>query len=106
MSKGGRTSTTWEGGSTWRSGKTKLIRVPEAIADEVMCCARAIDAGKAVLHGNRADIVESAIARYIEMRGKNLHPNQYSKGKGLDTRSRTWDELRRFQEWVKNQENK
>jgi hypothetical protein len=106
MNKGGRTSTTWESGSTWQTGKTKLIRVPEAIADEVMCCAREIDAGKAVLHGNRADIIESAIAEYVEMRRANLHPNQYSKGKGLDTRSRTWDELRRFQDWVKNQENK
>ncbi|MBD2411882.1 hypothetical protein FACHB389_15680 [Nostoc calcicola FACHB-389] len=105
MNKGGRTSTTWETGSTWRTGKTKLIRVPEAIADEVMRCAREIDAGKAVLHGNRADMVEGAIADYIEMRRENLHPNQHSKGKGLDTRSRTWDELRRFQEWVKNRQN-
>ncbi|PHJ57382.1 hypothetical protein VF14_24565 [Nostoc linckia z18] len=104
MSKGGRTSTTWEGGSTWRSGKTKLIRVPEAIADEVMRCAREIDAGKAVLHGNRADIVESAIADYIKMRQGNRHPNQHSKGKQLNTRSRTWDELRLFREWVENQD--
>ncbi|PHJ58003.1 hypothetical protein VF06_30800 [Nostoc linckia z4] len=100
MNKGGRTSTTWESGSTWRSGKTKLIRVPQAIADEVMRCAREIDSGIAVLHGNRADIVESAIAEYVEMRRANLHPNQYSRSKGLDTRSRTWDELRRFQKWI------
>ncbi|PHJ54501.1 hypothetical protein VF14_35245 [Nostoc linckia z18] len=104
MNKGGRTSTTWESGSAWRSGKTKLIRVPEAIADEVMCCAREIDAGKAVLHGNRADIVESAIGRYTEMRQGNRHPNQHSKGKELDTSSRTWDELRRFEGWVKSQQ--
>jgi hypothetical protein len=104
MSKGGRTSTTWEGGSTWRSGKTKLIRVPEAIADEVMCCAREIDAGKALLHGNRDNIILGAIAEYIEIRRQNLHPNQHSKGKGLSTESRTWDELRRFQDWVKNQQ--
>ncbi len=106
MNKGGRTSTTWESGSTWRSGKTKLIRVPEAIADEVMCCARTIDSGKAVLHGNRADIVESAITDYIEMRRGNRHPNQYSKGKELDTRSRTWDELRRFRRIVQEEPGK
>lgn len=102
MSKGGRTSTTWEGGSTWRSGKTKLIRVPEAIADEVMRCARTIDSGKAVLHGNREDLILSVIAEYIETRRENLHPNQHSKSKGLDTRSRTWDELRRFEVWVRS----
>jgi len=106
MSKGGRTSTTWEGGSTWRSGKTKLIRVPEAIADEVLACARLIDDGKAVLHGNRADIVLSAIAQYTEMRQGNRHPNQYSKGKELDTRSRTWDELRRFRRIVQEEPEK
>ncbi|MDZ8083954.1 MAG: hypothetical protein RMX35_33445 [Nostoc sp. DcaGUA01] len=100
MNKGGRTSTTWESGSTWQSGNTKLIRVPEAIADEVMRCAREIDAGNAVLHGNRVDTVLNAIAQYTEMRQSNRHPNQHSKGKGLDTRSRTWDELRRFQKWI------
>ncbi|MBL1199911.1 MAG: hypothetical protein FWK04_12685 [Nostoc sp. GBBB01] len=106
MNKGGRTSTTWKSGSTWRSGKTKLIRVPEAIADEVLAYARLVDSDNAVLHGNRADTVLNAIAQYTEMRQGSRHPNQHSKGKGLDTRSRTWDELRRFQEWVKNQENK
>ena len=32
----------------WKSGKTTVIRVPEAIADEVLSVARQIDEGKAV----------------------------------------------------------
>ncbi|BAY77962.1 hypothetical protein NIES25_44320 [Nostoc linckia NIES-25] len=105
MNKGGRTSTTWESGSTWQYGKTKLIRVPEAIADEILAYARLIDSGNAVLHGNRADAVLNAIAQYTEMRQGNRHPNQHSKGKELDTRSRSWDELRRFQQWVEDRKN-
>ncbi len=32
----------------WKSGKTMVIRVPEAIADEVLAIARQIDEGSAV----------------------------------------------------------
>lgn len=41
MAKGGRTSTTWK--PTWRHGKTRTIRVPVAIADDVIELARALD---------------------------------------------------------------
>lgn len=34
------------GVSTWKSGKTKTIRVPEALADELLKIARAMDAGE------------------------------------------------------------
>lgn len=32
----------------WNKGKTRTIRVPEAIADEVMAVARAIDNGEEI----------------------------------------------------------
>lgn len=102
-----RTSTTWEAGSTWRTGKTKTIRVPEAIADEVMRCAREIDAGNAVLHGNIAneeEIILNAIANYIILRGNSRHPNQH--GKSVDVSTRTWDELRKFAAIVETQPEK
>ncbi|MDF5708730.1 MAG: hypothetical protein PUP90_13975 [Nostoc sp. S4] len=42
-----------------------------------------------MLHGIIGDLILSAIADYIEMRRENFHPNQYSKGKGLDRRAPT-----------------
>ncbi|MBH8578353.1 hypothetical protein I8752_36530 [Nostocaceae cyanobacterium CENA369] len=50
-------------------------------------------------HGISADSVLSAIDRYIEFRQQNFRPNQHSKKPDLS--SRTWDELRKFQELVK-----
>lgn len=50
MSKGGRRSTTWS--PAWNLGKTKVIRIPEAIADELMEIARHLDNGnKCLLQG-------------------------------------------------------
>ncbi len=86
------------------SATTKVIRVPIALEEKIMIYARALDEENAMLHGI-SDLILNEIADYIEKRRENLHPNQHSKGKGLDTRSRTWDELRRFQEWVKNRQN-
>lgn len=102
-----RTSTTWESGSTWNLGKTKTIRVPEAIADEVMAYARAVDSGNAVSHGNtddKKDIILSAIAKYIIFKRRTYHANQHSKT--LDISTRPWDELRRFRGMVQNEPTK
>lgn len=43
----------------WKSGKTMVIRVPEAIADEVLAVARRIDDGEAVTLSNGSEAVES-----------------------------------------------
>ncbi|MBC1235662.1 hypothetical protein [Nostoc sp. 2RC] len=99
MNKGGRTSTTWGTGSTWRSTEFKTIRVPVALADEIIEYAKALDAGIAVSHGNTADLVLALLDRYIEYKRLNYHPNQNSKQ--LDTSTRAWDELRKFQKLVR-----
>lgn len=39
----------------WKSGKTTVIRVPEAIADEVLAIARRIDDGEAVTQSSSID---------------------------------------------------
>lgn len=44
MARGGKRSTTWS--SSWNLGKTKLVRVPIAIADDLKKIARQIDEGK------------------------------------------------------------
>lgn len=54
MGKGGRRRTTWEPG--WNLGKTKVIRVPEVITEELMEIARHLDTGgKCLLQGNQAN---------------------------------------------------
>ncbi|MBH8577959.1 hypothetical protein I8752_34365 [Nostocaceae cyanobacterium CENA369] len=95
MSKGGRTSGTWTGGSTWRSGQTKTIRVPVVLEAQIMDYARAIDGAIDVSHVNTADSILSAIDRYIAWRHQNYRSTQAAKEP--DTTSRTWDELRKFQ---------
>lgn len=42
----------------WKSGKTMVIRVPEAIADEVLAVARQIDEGKAVTQSSEKATVQ------------------------------------------------
>ena len=44
MSKSGRRSTTWTLG--WKSGKTTVIRVPEALKEQLLEMARVLDEGK------------------------------------------------------------
>jgi hypothetical protein len=100
MAKGGRTSTTWTG-SSWRHGETRTIRVPAALADEIMSYARALDSGNAVSQGNTQENILSAIANYILWRGGSRHPNQH--GKTVDVSARTWDELRKFAKLVEEQ---
>lgn len=43
MPKGGRRSTTWA--PAWKSGKTTVIRVPEALKERLMEIARLLDEG-------------------------------------------------------------
>ncbi|MEH2071723.1 MAG: hypothetical protein V7K47_26820 [Nostoc sp.] len=97
-----KNSTTWTD-STWRNGATKTIRVPIALEEKIMAYAKALDQENAMSQGIVGEKILSATADYIEMRRETIHPNQHSKGKGLSTRSRTWDELRRFESWVKDQ---
>jgi hypothetical protein len=103
VNKGGRTSTTWETGSNWNYGKTKTVRIPEALESQVMAYARVIDANKGVSHGNTADVILSAIAKYIEFKKSSRHHNQNNQGRELDLNTRAWDELRKFQKLVEEQ---
>lgn len=101
---GGRTSTTWAAGGSWNSGKTKTVRIPEALENQIMAYARAIDSDNGLLHGNEAEVILNAIAKYIEYKRQNYHPNQNSKQ--LDPTTRSWDELRKFADMVKTRPEK
>jgi hypothetical protein len=46
MPKGGRRTTTWQPG--WKSGKTTVIRVPEALTEKLLEAARVLDEGSEI----------------------------------------------------------
>lgn len=96
--QGGRNASTWAAG--WNSGATKVIRVPEVLADEIMNYARALDNGESLLQGNEREIILNAIARFIELRAAQRHANQFTQGKEFSTQARTWDELKKFTKMV------
>lgn len=95
MNKGGRTSTSWPAGSSWRHGKTTTIRVPTELALQILQYARAIDQGD-ISQGQ--EIILQALVRYVEWKTANYHPNQNAKT--LNTGTRGWDELRKFRDLV------
>lgn len=107
-----RNQTTWTNvNSTWCHGKTKVIRVPEALASQILEYARDLDAlspnnPQENIPNRVGDVFQwqqitlKAIATYIEWKRQNYHPNQNSKQ--LDTSTRAWDELRKFKSLVEN----
>jgi hypothetical protein len=105
MAKGGRKSTTWKAG--WNSGETTTIRVPITLKNQILDYARAVDS-KLIFDESRnipmlkGDFLQEftlgLIDRYIEFKRHNYHPNQNSRK--LDTSTRAWDELRKFQKLV------
>lgn len=50
----------------WKSGKTTVIRVPEAIADEVLTAARQIDDGIAVTHSSESVIDAATLLNHLK----------------------------------------
>lgn len=46
MTRGGKRSTSWA--PSWRHGPTKTIRVPIALAEQILAFARALDESKDV----------------------------------------------------------
>lgn len=100
MSKGGRTSTTWETGSRWK-GETKTARIPVDHESKIMDYARELDANDGDVVTLQAQLILEAIDQYIELKRENYHANQHSKELNIGTRP--WDELRKFKKML--QEN-
>jgi hypothetical protein len=75
MSKGGRRSTTWN--PAWNLGKTKVIRVPEKIADELMEIARYLDNGqKCVLQDNKTLNISHVTGNNINLSNSHVTDNK------------------------------
>lgn len=92
MLKPGRNSTSWQ--PAWNHGKTQSLRVPIALADQILDYARAVDSGLFM----DQHLILRAIDFFVEERIAEFHPNQYSNTGSIT--SRRWDELRRFRNAV------
>ncbi|MCC5626466.1 hypothetical protein [Nostoc sp. CHAB 5715] len=88
MLRPGQNSTSFP--PAWNHGKTQTIRVPVALAEQILEYAYAIDSG----HVMDQQMILRAIDSFVESRIAQFHPNQYSSTGSVT--SRRWDELRRF----------
>ena len=80
MSRGGRRSTTWA--PTWNLGKTKTVRIPVAISEELIQIARQIDNGNldpnSLLQGEISSpnaLLQDKINRAIKILNQGLQIN-------------------------------
>ncbi|MDZ7953343.1 hypothetical protein [Nostoc sp. DedQUE09] len=94
MLKPGKNRTSWQ--PAWNHGKTQSIRVPVALAEQILEYAYAIDSGLIM----DQQMILRAIDSFVESRISKFHPNQYSHTGS--TTSRRWDELRRFRSAIAN----
>ncbi|OYD92761.1 hypothetical protein CDG77_14000 [Nostoc sp. 'Peltigera membranacea cyanobiont' 213] len=87
----------------WNHGKTKTIRVPVVLENQILDYARAVDS-KLIFDESRnipllpGDFLQ-IIDRYIDWRCENYRSTQ--KFTKPDITARTWDELRKLQELLR-----
>ncbi|WP_334876658.1 hypothetical protein [Nostoc sp.] len=94
MLKPGKNRTSWQ--PAWNYGKTQSIRVPVALAEQILEYAYAADSGLVM----DQILILRVIDSFVESRIREFHPNQYSHTGS--TTSRRWDELRRFRSAIAN----
>jgi predicted alpha/beta-fold hydrolase len=86
----GTNDTTWQ--PTWNNGKTRTIRVPVSLAEDILDYARALDQQNFTTIYRQ--VILQALNQYVEYKRQNYHPNQYSRE--VNTNTRAWDEFRKF----------
>lgn len=99
MAKGGRRSTSYT--PTWKHGKTRTIRVPIALAEEILKFAKERDEG--VTQAKDEEFWQAFLAAfdcYIEEESqRDRKGNQY--GKEFKAEGTRWYFFSKFKEWVK-----
>lgn len=92
MLRPGQNSTSFP--PAWNHGKTQTIRVPVALAEQILEYAYGVDSG----HQMDQQMILRVIDSFVEQRIAQFHPNQHSRAGS--TTSRRWDELRRFRDAI------
>lgn len=57
---------------TWKHGKTKTIRVPIALADEILEFARKLDEGNVIEHDTESKVIDLSEITVPEIRGRRF----------------------------------
>ncbi|MBW4480488.1 MAG: hypothetical protein KME54_27540 [Tolypothrix brevis GSE-NOS-MK-07-07A] len=97
MKINGINNTSWT--PSWHHGITKTIRVPIALADQILEYAKWLDSHEKSPDAKTGDfVVLQTIDKYIKWRRCHRHSNQHFKK--MDTSTRAWDELRKFRAMV------
>ncbi|MBD2773179.1 hypothetical protein [Iningainema tapete] len=107
MLKLGRNSTSWE--PTWKHGKTKTIRVPITLADQILEYARAIDAKSPPDQENlaigRCEVFQWHILQildeFIEVKRKQSPSHRHDPNMPFLRDVPTWRKFNEFYHWVK-----
>ncbi|MEH2052049.1 hypothetical protein [Nostoc sp.] len=91
----GKNQTSWQ--PAWNNGKTRTIRVPIALQDDILAYARAVDTNDVVPipAGDFLLIID----RYIAWRTKNYRSTK--KFFKPDITARAWDEMRKLQDLLR-----
>lgn len=93
MLKPGLNQTSWQ--PAWNNGKTKTIRVPIVLENQILNYARAVDSN--LINDNIPELTGDFLQlldRYIAWRTQNYRSTQ--KFTKPDITARTWDELRKL----------
>lgn len=92
-----RNKTTWSNVSgSWRNGKTRVIRVPENLADDILNYARKLDSGTQENNHN----IQLIVSEFIELKRTRTGAHHTQKGKPLNRNSPRWSVFNEFCEWL------
>lgn len=90
-----RTLTTWSKGSTWNYGETKTIRVPVALASEILEYARYLDSR------DKAEKMVGLLEEFIQIK-RRQSPQARHYPKTFNTDKPTWLVFNEFYRWVQS----
>lgn len=104
--RGGRRSTSYT--PTWRHGKTRTIRVPIVLADQILALAKDLDNDVTQIKSEDSSILDKSaliiatVDQYINSKLTQSRGNQYKrKGEVVDIeKSRDWKHLLRFKKLI------
>ncbi|MGJ3253838.1 MAG: hypothetical protein ACFE0J_22295 [Elainellaceae cyanobacterium] len=89
----------------WNSGKTTVIRVPEALADEILILARQMDTENLPCNSDSEkvsdqQIILEAIDRFLEQRRQEWGSNNAQKRSAFNPHSTRYSMLQEFKRRV------
>lgn len=104
MPRGGKRVTSFQ--PTWNLGKTRLIRVPEVLADDLLARAKRLDAGESKLKTSSELYWQAFLDEmddFIEAESNSHGANQHKKEFSIETRD--WKKFKKFRQKIKERKD-